>query len=175
MKTKIDLLNRSFLFLKIFFTLFIFLLISCSSQDSFKRKGLVNIHKKIHGSYKNSTISSSSCKIKLSRFFDLTEADSIIEINSQKNILIVAFMDELGKKHYKTFEGKFRRKFFQFHLEYETNLYPPILLTFQENRVRLSIDKDSNLVVNNYRDNSGMILIMGAGNSWNSKYSFNKK
>lgn len=173
MKTKIYQLKKQFNLLKIFFGLLFFLLTSCSSVHSIKRKELINIHKNISGSFMNSN--NSGNKTKLSFFFDLKDRDSITEISTKKNLLIVAFIDELGGKHYKTFEGKFRRKYFQFHLIYETSLYPPILLLFQENRVRLSIDKDSNLVINNYHDNSGMVLIMGAGNSWNSEYTFNKK
>ncbi|MEC4003062.1 hypothetical protein OX283_000190 [Flavobacterium sp. SUN052] len=172
MKTKIFSKNHRCIVTLICLTL---LITSCSSVDSFKRKELVNIHKNISGNFTNSTLSENGRTTKITKFFDLKDSDSIVQIQSKRNTIFVCFFDVLGGKHYKTFEGKFKRKFFQFYLDYDTNLYPPIFITTHKNRVRLSINQDSSLVVNNYYDNSGMLLIMGAGTSWNSKYIFNKR
>lgn len=158
---------------KVLLLLFSALLFSCSAQDSFQGKDLVEMDKKISGSYQNSS-SEGSINGKLWQFFNLKQNDSVVEINSVKNKLFVGFIDGSGDKHVITFEGKFRKKFFQFDLDYKTLLVPPLLMSIERRQVRLSIDKDSNLVVNCYQDNSGMILIIGAGNSGNAKYTFTK-
>lgn len=149
------------------------IMFSCASEDNFKRKGLINVNRKISGTYQNTTISKYDTKVKLSNFFELFESDSVVEIKTQKNMLIVGYIDSKGR-HYKTFQGKFRNKFFQFYLNYDTLLFPPLIATIQERRVRLSLNENSDLVINEYYDNSGMILFFGAGHSGNSKYTFTK-
>lgn len=150
------------------------LLLSCSVQNSMDRKGLVPLHKKITGNFQNSIIVEPDREVRLSRFFELNDKDSIVQINSVKNKLVVSFIDSLGAKHHKVFEGKFKKKYFQFHLKYDTVLVPPLVATIDELRVRLSLDERGNLVINNYYDSSGIILFFGAGGSGNSKYVFTK-
>lgn len=150
------------------------LLFSCSAEDSFRSTDLVEIKKGAFGSFRNTTITEYNRQVKLSSFFNLNQSDSIVEINSQKNKLIVGYIDFLGAKHYQAYEGKSRSKFFQFYLRYDTVLVPPLFIRIEKEQIRLSIDKDSNLVVNRYQDNSGMLFFFGAGHSGNSKYVFTK-
>lgn len=159
---------------KILLPLFALLFFSCSVQDSMKRKGLVNMNRKISGSYQNATLSGTGREVRLSRFFYLDNKDSIVEINSIKNRLVVSFIDSTGLKRHKVFEGKFKKKYYQFHLGYNTLLVPPLVASLYEDRVRLSLNENGDLVVNNYYENSGMILFLGAGSSWNSSYIFTK-
>ena len=173
MKTNHPLKSTAVLFRMMLLSLTL-LLLSCSVQDSMKRKGLVQLHKKMAGNFQNTIMVEPDREVRLSQFFKLNEKDSIVQINSVKNKLVVTFIDWLGAKHHKVFEGKFKKKYFQFHLEYETVLVPPLGVTINEDRVRLSLDENGNLVVNNYYDRSGMILFFGAGGSGNSKYVFNK-
>lgn len=159
--------------LKIILLLAVLFSASCSSEHEFTKKGLVNIDKKISGSYHNTTMSEFDRKTKLSEFFNLFETDSVTSIKTQKNTLYIDYVNATGK-HVKTFQGNFKNKFFEFYHYYDTLLIPPLIVSLQERGVRLSLDENSNLVVNEYHDNSGMILIFGAGSSGNSKYVFTK-
>lgn len=161
-----------------FMMLILFSIVSCKSSQEVKKipyRNLERLHSKIAGDFSNSVITQGGYKVKLSRFFRLYETDSVTAINSNKNQITVTFYDYLGKKGYKTFEGKFNRKFFQFHLDYETTTLPPLLIQHQEDRIRLSLDKEANLIINNFSASQGMLLFLGAGHSGTSQYKFNKK
>lgn len=123
---------------------FAFLFFSCSSSiyDPMKRKGLVPLHKEISGSYENTIITRNDREVKLSSIFALAKNDSVVEIKTVKNRLVVTFIDSLQAKRHKVFEGKFKKRYFQFHLEYDTVLVPPLMATIHENRVRLSQDEN---------------------------------
>jgi hypothetical protein len=157
--------------------LLLFSIVSCKTSQEVKKiphRNLEQLNKKISGAFCNSVITQSGYEVKLSRFFRLYETDSVTAINSNKNQITVTFYDYLGKKRYKTFEGKFTRKFFQFHLDYETTTLPPLLIQHQEDRIRLSLDNEANLIINNYSASQGMLLFFGAGHSGTSQYQFNK-
>jgi len=150
------------------------LLFSCSTEDRFQRKDMVNLKRKISGNYSNSSVKKRDYQPKLFSFFNLKKEDSVVGINTEKNKLYVNYLDASGKKHCMAFDGKFKRKSFEFYLEYKTILAPPILISTQKQKIILTLNNNADLVLYHEFDNSGMLFIMGAGHTGRNKYTFTK-
>ncbi|MEN9335501.1 MAG: hypothetical protein RLZZ500_488 [Bacteroidota bacterium] len=100
-------------------------------------------------------------------------ADSIYHLEVTSKALVIHFRDRLGGHHYMHYEGKLKRECFEFYTEYETLNFPPLLMMTQKSKLQLYRQPDSSLVVLKTFDHSGMLFIMGAGNS-GSYYSIFK-
>lgn len=114
-------------------------------------------------------------KRNLIEFFELNRynADTIYHLEVTPKALVIHFRDRLGNHHFLHYEGKLKRKCFEFYTEYETLNFPPLLMMTQKSKMQLYRQPDSSLVVRKTFDHSGMLFIIGAGNS-GSYYSIFK-
>ncbi|MCZ8168136.1 MAG: hypothetical protein ACK5RV_02725 [Flavobacterium sp.] len=159
--------------------LFVFcaLTTSCSvTQQKFRT--IETVKTKGYGWKDNYAIQSIDSVSKSRNLLELLElhrynADSIYHLEVTSKALVIHFRDRLGGNHFLQYEGKLKRHCFEFYTEYKTLNFPPLLIMTQKTKFQLYRKPDASLVVLKSFDHSGMLFIMGAGNS-GSYYSIFK-
>ena len=71
-------------------------------------------------------------------------------------------------------KGKKKKKYWQKYYSWKIIPLFPLFLKADISRLRVGKDKDNNLLIEYYYDNSGWLLIMGAGTSGKSSYIYKK-
>lgn len=72
------------------------------------------------------------------------------------------------------FEGKRKKKFLEIYFSKKQFFIPLILSSVYIDRVRIGQDKNGDLIIRNFHDNSGNLLFIGGGNAKESTYHFIK-
>lgn len=162
-----------------FTLLFVFcaLATSCSVTQQ-KFSAIETVKTKGKGWKDNYAIQSIDSVTKSRNLIELLElhrynTDSIYHLEVTTKALVIHFRDRLGGYHFLQYEGKLKRHCFEFYTEYETLNFPPLLIMTQKTKFQLYRQPDASLVVLKSFDHSGMLFIMGAGNS-GSYYSIFK-
>ena len=150
--------------MKTFAVLLCIILTSCATKK-IKNSDFVEIDQNLKVEILNEPTDGGT--IDFLRLFALDQnvSNVIIEFDTNKSIRLSFDHTDFKERQFKVFEGKFKRKFFEVFLEKKRIVFPPIYWISQIKRLRISISKDSTLVVEHYWDHSGMILFMGAGSS----------
>jgi len=113
--------------------------------------------------------------------FPLFNIQSLSDINyfkvnllDSKSIKIEYFDYKENANKELVFEGKLKKKFFEIYFEKKQLIIPLIVSNIDINRLRIGKDKNDNLVLMNFYENSGNLLIIGAGYSRETPYLFKK-
>lgn len=151
-------------------------MMSCSPAQSVSRSNLDVPTRQLNATYENVSHSKDSMQdaVKLTTLFGLDpniDADSV-NVYFDNGKLRLAFKDQFGRKTSMSFQGKFRRKDYQYFLQRKNIVFPPIYWMTNVDRVRVSVAKDSTLIVEDFSDHSGMVLLFGAGYSARIQYKF---
>lgn len=105
---------------------------------------------------------------------DSVRTDSVA-IRFSENEMKVTFRDSRRKTpETHTFKGKMRKHDFQVFHNRKNIVFPPVYWLTNIDRLRFSISPDSSLVVTEYHNHSGMILLMSGGTSWENQHVYSK-
>jgi hypothetical protein len=152
-------------------------LTSCATQKGIPKKELLGLDKKFSESFGNKLVNAVSGEVesKLSTLLKIksdTLHDASIKMEVQENgDLKINYTNENGEKDSKIFKGKLRKRDYKLFLIKKRVFILPIIWWTNVERLKISLTKDSTLVVKKYSNYSGMIL-MGAGNSWKEECYF---
>ncbi len=158
-------------------TVFCFLFVSCGTTTKYYKADFEKLNHKIDGEYFNcqTTILGEKSSQKITDLLGLKTNDSIIKLKTIGNNLIVSFNDENGIKKNYGYPGDFTSKQFKLYLNYETTTIPILFVQKSMQCMKFSVLKDKSLVINYESVNEGMLLIIGAGNSYTSELVYKSK
>lgn len=98
-------------------------------------------------------------------------------IETQNDSLYILYKQVDSSKvttHKILIEGKRKKKFIKQRLSYTVIPFFPIFARFDIYTLRFGRDKSNNLLISRYYDNSGMILLFGAGSDGSDYYTYKK-
>jgi hypothetical protein len=152
------------------------LLTSCKSVYPIKSSELTPLKKDFSNAYKdyNLTIDSISLLLKL---FDVDAVSPKRTVNVQmldENHLRLTYQNNLDVSEAKIFKGKLKKSGFKIFVKKDRWFILPILWKTEVKRLKLNLDKNDDLVINEYCNNSAMFLFMAAGTSWEEQHLFKK-
>ncbi|MEO5775615.1 MAG: hypothetical protein ABIQ27_01840 [Flavobacterium sp.] len=149
-----------------------FLLMSCASEKKIKNRDLMKIDSSLDRTFSNKDFTKQNKT--LTSLFEMNRlTDKEINLSFDKEgDLKISYKDALGGDRFRCFNGKFKRNFFEVYLEKKRIPFPPIYWITQVNRLRISLDKENNLIIDSYFNHSGMILMMAAGSSNKEQFIF---
>ena len=149
--------------------------ISCSTVK-IRTKDLQALKSKSVSSFNDIAIKPDSLahSMRLTNLFGLEKSyDDLVKISVEPSgELKIISKNVLGGNNFIVFKGKSKKHYYEIYLEKKRIPFPPIYSISKINRIRLSISDEGLLVVNMYRNHSGMILLMAAGSSSKNQYRF---
>jgi hypothetical protein len=152
-------------------------LTSCATQKGIPKKELFGLDKNFSESFGNKSVNvvSGGVESKLSTLFkiksDTLHGTSIKMEVKENGDLKINYTNENGEKDSKIFKGKLRKRDYKLFLVKKRVFILPVIWWINVERIKISLTKDSTLVVKKYSNYSGMIL-MGAGDSWKEECYF---
>jgi len=167
--------------LYILFIFFIILLcFSCSvSRLKVPKDDLKTVHIGFKGTFNNKSIDTLKKHISLSNllgFYKEKPKSITLEITPSKEIK-VGYTDSLGKKQIKLLKGKLHKKgYFQYFPIKERIEIPPLFsIIFSKvhiRRIRLTLTRKNNLIIDEYLTYGGNIFIFAGGSTNRNQYHF---
>ncbi len=153
------------------------LISSCTSSKDIKTHTLAPLDKRFSHSFTNISIKkeSSNNKTSILQLLGIPETAVIdtVKLEIQENgQLKIEYDNPLEGKKVHFFKGKFKKHYYQVFLQRNQVIVPPIYWVTHIERLRFSISKDNLLVINEYREHSGLILFMGGGSGSKLQYCF---
>lgn len=148
------------------------LLVSCVTNKTVSKRDLVNVNSSLNKAFSNTA--SSHPDVTLTNLFEMngmTNKQVTVSFDKEGDIKI-SYKDMLEGERFKCFKGKFKKRYYEIYLEKKRIPFPPIYWLTQVNRLRISLDKENNLLVDKYFNHSGMILMMSAGTSSKDQFIF---
>ncbi len=152
------------------------ILTSCKSGYPIKNHELTPLKKDFSNTYKdyNLTIDSTSMLLKLFEV-DAVNPNRIVNLKMvDEDKLQLTYQNKFNVSESKTFKGKLTNTGFKIFIKKDRCFILPIVWTTDVKRLKLNLTKDKDLVINEYRNTSGMILFIGAGGSSKKQYTYKK-
>lgn len=125
--------------------------------------------------FKNQPIDSTA-HVSLASIFGLgNPADGKVSVEfDRQGDLKLRCKNNVGAAYFVAYKGKSKKEFYEIYFRKKRIPFYPVYAITDVSRVRLRLTADSTLVVDHYRNNSGMIAFMAAGQSSKMQYQFKK-
>lgn len=107
------------------------------------------------------------------KLFNLDHEADYVNLSINDNKLKLNYFQGAENKEI-VFEGKIRNKFLEIYFTKKQTVIPLLYSNIEIDRIRIGKDKNGNLVIMNFAENTGNILFMAAGNSNERPYIFKK-
>jgi hypothetical protein len=104
---------------------------------------------------------------------DTTDAVYITPTENRNEIKLIYHSETAEQEQ--VFNGKMKRKFFEIYHRKEQFFIPLIISNVDNNRIRIGKSKDGKLLIRDYVEKSGSILLIGTGYAWEHAYKFGEK
>ena len=146
------------------------LLTSCASRNVFQKKEMA-INKEL-----KLTLDNSATNWDFLSLFGIYEKAELVHVkfDASGDFRVEYKSNYLGRNGFKAFKGSFKKNYFEIYLDKKNVFLPPVYCKTNINRIRLTVLNDSTLVVDQYINRSGMVVLFAAGTSHRSQYSYNK-
>ena len=95
-----------------------------------------------------------------------------INLNIINDELFLKFEDNKSKTLVIKFYGKRFKNRFVFYSRYETISFPVLFITKSMEKFIVYFANNNEIIVKKFHDNEGMVLFLGAGNSFDVQYKF---
>ncbi len=155
------------------------LLTSCKTSKNISYHNLSSLDPNFSASYENRAIKEGSFKSQTSLLqllkIEATDTISEVKLAIQNNgELQIDYDNHKGKQKSIVLKGKFKKHYYQIFFERNQIILPPFYWVTHIERIRLSISKDNLLVINNYSEHTGMIMMFAGGSSSKTQHLFKK-
>jgi hypothetical protein len=129
----------------------------------------MNSAKDLEGYYLNRTYDMSilSC-------FNIREyADFVTVVSENPNEIKLIYYNDAGSaKQERIFKGKMKKKFFEIYFKKQQFFIPLIYSSCDIDRIRIGKSKDGKLLIRNFRNQSGNVLLLAGGYIYETPYKF---
>jgi hypothetical protein len=151
-------------------------LTSCKSAYNIKSNELTPLKKNFANSYLDFKLNIDSTSQLLNLFnVDAINSNRIVNVEIlNDNELKLTYKNGFNVIESRIFNGKLKNNGFKIFIKKERWFILPIVWKTNVKRLKLNLDKNDNLVINEYSNNSGMFLFMAAGNTSKKQHLFKK-
>jgi len=112
-------------------------------------------------------------QLNILQLFNLEGEADFVDLMVDQNKVKLNYLEGTENKEV-VFEGKMRNKFLEIYFKKKQTVIPLLYSQIEVDRIRIGKDKDGNLVIMNYAEQSGNILFMAAGHFDELPFIFKK-
>lgn len=162
----------------------IWIFISCGTGLKISKEKLLIINSNFKETFINASHKTTTIKTGIKRDSDIltllnleNKKSDVVTISfSSKNELIIQYKDTLGSKT-EYLQGKFsNRGYYEIYLRKKNIQIPPLIpLLYSKidiDRIRISLTKENDLIIDNYFSRGGNIFLLSGGGSTRHQYYF---
>lgn len=153
------------------------ILTSCNTTKEIRQRNLSSLDRKFSAIFVNQSTKKEKSKNQIT-ILELLKIDESVKIDSVKleiqadGQLKIEYEHKLKGRKIHFYKGKFKKHYYQVFFQRDQIILPPIYWVTHIERLRFGISKDNLLIINEYTEHSGMILLFSGGSGSNSQYSF---